>query len=108
MSYTAYAQTGSYCSLPSNGMDMQVYPQYLPPIQHSYQHIVPSMATPPIKQEFYGDDDMNPFSMSYASMAGIDVSAAQSYQGMAAYVSRPQLSSYPRSQSYPQWPTNSG
>lgn len=107
--YSTYPQTASYCSMPGNGMDMQLYPQYLPPIQQGYQHVVPSMTTPPIKQEYYGDDDMNPFSMSYASMAGVDLSAAQSYHDMAAYVStRPHLPSYQRSQSYPQWPTNTG
>lgn len=57
-------------------MDMPLYPQYLPPIQHSY---VPSMATPHVKQEAYGDDEMSPFSMSYASMAGMDVGYATPY-----------------------------
>ena len=86
-------------------MDMQYYPQYLPPIQQSYQHIVPSMTTPPIKQEYYHDDEMSPFSMSYATMAGVDVSANHSYPEIAAYVCKPP---YNRSHSYPQWPTNSG
>lgn len=89
-------------------MDMPLYPQYLPPIQQTYSNSAHSMTTPPVKQEFYGDDEMSPFSMSYASMAGVDVSAAQSYQDMGAYVSRPHPPSYLRSQSYPQWPTNSG
>lgn len=106
--YSNYPQNASYCSLPGNGMDMQLYPQYLPPIQQNYHH-VPSITTPPIKQEYY-DDDMNPFSMSYATMAGIDVSAAQSYQvSSPAYVSnmprRPQL---PRSYSQLPWPPNAG
>lgn len=77
-------------------------------IPQSYQHVVPSMTTPPIKQEYYHDDEINPFSMSYASLAGVDVSGAQSYpDSMAAYVSR-QPPQYNRSQSYPQWPTNNG
>ena len=108
-SYSTYQQTASYCSMPPNGMDMPLYPQYLPPPQQNYQHVVPSMATPPIKQEFYNDDEMNPFSMSYASMAGVDVSAAQSYQDVAAYVStKPHHPPYQRSYSYPQWPRNTG
>ncbi len=105
-SYSTYPPAGSYC-MPGNSMDMPVFTHYLPPIQN-YQHIVPSMTSPPVKQEYYNDDEINPFSMSYASMAG----EANSYQdAVAAYVStmpRPQPPTYHRSQSYPQWPTNAG
>jgi hypothetical protein len=87
---------------------MQFYPQYLPPIQQSYQHMVPSMTTPPVKQEYYHDDEMSPFSMSYATMAGVDVATAQSFQDLAAVSTRPQHPPYNRSHSYPQWATNSG
>lgn len=90
------------------GMDMQFYPQYLPPMQQSYQHMVPSMGTPPIKQEYYQDDEMSPFSMSYATMAGVDVATAHSYQDIAAVSTRPHHPPYNRSHSYPQWSTNSG
>ena len=108
-SYSTYSQTASYCGMPSSGMDVPLYPQYLPPVQQNYQHVVPSMTTPPIKQEYYHDDEMSPFSMSYASMAGVDVSAAQSYQDVAAYVStKPHHPPYQRSFSYPRWPTNTG
>ena len=107
--YSTYSQAASYCALPSSGMDMPLYPQYLPPIQQNYQHVIPSMTTPTIKQEYYHDDEMSPFSMSYASMAGVDVSAAQSYQDLAAYVStKPHRQPWPRSQTYPQWPMNTG
>ena len=102
-SYPTYSQTASYCAVPGS-MEMQYYPHYLPPIQQSYQHIVPSMTSPPIKQEYYHDDEMNPFSMSYATMAGVDVSADQSYPEIA-YVCKPP---YNRSHSYPQWSTNNG
>ncbi|KXT08528.1 hypothetical protein AC579_5412 [Pseudocercospora musae] len=61
---TAYASYPSYCG---TGMDIPMYPQYLAPTQQTYamQSVVP----PPIKQELYADDEVNPFSMSYASMA---------------------------------------
>lgn len=60
------------------------------------------MAPQGMKQELFGDDDLNPFSMSYASMAGIDVSLAQSYQDVAAYVStQPQRPEFQRSHTYP-------
>jgi hypothetical protein len=96
VSYAAYPQTAAYCAMPPNGMDMPLYPQYLPPIQQGY---VSNLAPPPIKQEYYGDDDMSPFSMSYASMSsGIDVSAAQTYDPV--YVSsKPHLQH--RNYSYP-------
>jgi hypothetical protein len=89
-------------------MDMPLYQPFIPSIHGGYQHVVPSMTTPPVKQEYYNDDEINPFSMSYASMAGVDVSAAQAYsESVAAYVSR-QAPSFQRSHSYPQWPTNTG
>lgn len=76
--YSNYPHASSYCNLPSSGLDMQLYPQYLPSTQQNYQDIS-SLTTPPIKQEYYNDDEANPFSMSYATMAGIEISAAQSY-----------------------------
>lgn len=105
-SYSTYPQVGSYYSMPGGRSDLPLYPQYY----QNYQHILPSMGTPPVKQEFYNEDDMSPFSLSYASMAGVDVSAAQSYHDVGAYVStRPQQPPFLRSHSYPQWPApNSG
>ena len=44
------------------------------------------MTSPPIKDEYYNDDEMNPFSLSYASLAGVDV-PAQAYSDVSAYVS---------------------
>jgi len=103
--YSAYPHTTAYCG---NGLDMPLYPPYLPPTQHTYH--LSSLATPPIKQEFYADDDMSPFSMSYASIAGMDVTAAQSYhEAAASYVSTPPH--HPplhRSVTYPIWPPNAG
>ena len=85
--------------MPAN-VDLPLYHQYLPPIQQAYS----GMVTPPVKQEFYGDDEINPFSMSYASIAGVDVgTTAQSYQDVAAYVSNTaQTPAFARSYSYPQ------
>ncbi|KAH9809523.1 basic region leucin zipper [Teratosphaeria destructans] len=73
-SYSQYTQAISYCTMPNNGMDVPLYPQYLPIPQPSYAS---GIAAPAIKQEYYGDDDISPFSMSYATMAGVDVSTAQ-------------------------------
>ncbi|WPG99603.1 Hypothetical protein R9X50_00242100 [Acrodontium crateriforme] len=90
MSFPPYQHNSNYCAVPVHGtnginagIDMSMYQQqqhqhhqqqYLPPIQQSY---MPSMSAPgAVKQEFYADDEMSPFSMSYASMAGVDVSSA--------------------------------
>jgi hypothetical protein len=112
VSYSSYAQMPAYSSMP---VEMPLYSHYYQHTPHNnYQHIVPTMASPPVKQEYYNEEsDMNPFSMSFASLGGsgatsLDVSAANSYQdSVASYVStRPPP--IPRFHSYPQWPTNSG
>ena len=85
-SYNSLSTTDAigYGSYPQANAYMPLYPQYLHPIQHSY---VANATAPQVKQEFYGDDEISPFSMSYASMAGMDVSAGQSYHDASAYVS---------------------
>jgi hypothetical protein len=79
---------------------------------HQQAYAATGIATPPIKQEFYAEDEINPFSMSYASIAGVDVSTtvAPSYQDVAAaYVSTTTAANaiqapipFARSYSYPQ------
>ncbi|TKA65564.1 hypothetical protein B0A55_10434 [Friedmanniomyces simplex] len=71
-----YVQAATYCSLPSTGVDMPLYHQYLPPTEQAY-----GMPTPSIKQEpaFYFDDDQSPFAASYAAISGVDVSTADPY-----------------------------
>ncbi|CAK4028330.1 hypothetical protein AC579_5412 [Lecanosticta acicola] len=77
-SYSTYPPVASYCSLPSNGPDMPIYPHYAHALSQAYP--VQSMTSPPVKQEFYGDDEINPFSMSYASINEIP-----SYQEIPPY-----------------------
>lgn len=92
VSYPAYT-AASYCGMPTTGAEVPLYPQYLP-MQQTYG--VQTMTSPPIKQEFYGDDEMNPFSMSYAA-----INEMPSYQEIP-YVSRYQPPpSYHRHQSFP-------
>lgn len=112
VSYSTYPQMAAY-SMPGNGTDMSLYAQYIHAPQHAYQHIVPSMTNPPVKQEYYNDDsDINPFSMGFASLGagGVDVGAANAYpDSVASYVSTiPRPPPVTRYHSYPQWPTNSG
>ena len=86
VSYSLFSTTDSmdYSSYPQANSYMPLYPQYVHPIQHS---CMAHPAAPLIKQEFYGEDEISPFSMSYATMAGMDVSIGQSYHDAAAYVS---------------------
>ena len=86
--YSTYPPVASFCSLPSNGTDIPLYPHYAHALSQAYA--VPSMTSPPVKQEFYGDDEINPFSMSYAS-----INELPSYQEIPPYVR------YQRTQSYP-------
>lgn len=75
-----YSNYQPYCGLPTTTLELPLYSQYLPPPQHSYGG--QTLASPPIKQEIYGDDEYNnPFGMSYASMANEN--------SFPAYVSRP-------------------
>lgn len=103
--YVAYSQANAYCNMPPT-MDIPLYPSYVQPMHQMYAN---GIATPPIKQEFYAEDEINPFSMSYASIAGVDVNttAGPSYQDMtAAYTpslshsieqhSPPNRAAYPR------------
>jgi hypothetical protein len=54
-----------------------------PPSTMTYQTSAPAT----VKPEIYEEDDMNPFSLSYASMAGVDVTSHFSYQTPAIHVS---------------------
>ncbi|KAF2208858.1 hypothetical protein CERZMDRAFT_48613 [Cercospora zeae-maydis SCOH1-5] len=59
----------SYSSFPTYAapnMDLAMYPAYVAPTQ---AYAIQNMMQPPVKQEVYADDEVNPFSMSYASMA---------------------------------------
>ena len=102
--YVTYPQSNAYCNMPPT-MDIPLYPSYIQPMHQAY---ATGIATPPIKQEFYAEDEANPFSMSYASINGVDVSTTvgPSYQDVAAaYVSNTAAHPpvpYARSYSYPQ------
>lgn len=100
--YAQYSQSNAYCNMPPT-MDIPIYPSsYVQPMHQTYAN---GIATPPIKQEFYAEDEINPFSMSYASIAGVDVSAPSFQDVTAAYVStttaHPPIP-YARSYSFPQ------
>ena len=65
--------TAPYDSPPYVSSDLQSYTPYLPPFSQGFPGFLHTKSVP-VKQEYYGSDDINPFSMSYASMAGVDMS----------------------------------
>lgn len=92
--YSNYPVAASYCSLPGTRAEVQMYPQYAhnPPPTYA----VHPVASTPIKQEYYGDEEMNPFSVSYAS-----INEMQPYQEIPPYVSRFHQPAYPRNPTFP-------
>lgn len=65
----------SYFSLPITSTDAS----YLLPPNRGFGNCLPGASSSGIKQEFYEEDDINPFSLSYASMAGVDIPVTYSY-----------------------------
>ncbi|KAF2813216.1 uncharacterized protein BDZ99DRAFT_460500 [Mytilinidion resinicola] len=77
VSYAPYAP--AYSGLPATtAPEMPMYSPYLPPLSSAYPTTLPSLVHP-MKGDFYGEDDISPFSMSYATMAGIEIPAPHSY-----------------------------
>ncbi|KAK4965243.1 hypothetical protein LTR66_012160 [Elasticomyces elasticus] len=72
MSYATYPQHTAYNAFSMPTPDIPLYSPYLPPLQHSYSAGLPSVAYS-TKQDYFGDEEMNPFSLSYASLAGMDM-----------------------------------
>lgn len=73
--YAPYAQHAAYHTLPTTTTpDMPMYTPYLPPLSSAYPTTLPSLVHP-MKGDFYAEDEISPFSMSYATMAGIDIPA---------------------------------
>lgn len=65
-----------YFSLPITSSDSN----YLLPTSHGFAGCLSNVPAAQMKQEYYEEDDINPFSLSYASMAGVDIPATYSYQ----------------------------
>lgn len=83
--YSAPYSTAGYAAISSAASETPMFSPtpYLPPISHShtFPSTLPAMGTHPYpsKPEYFAEDEMSPFTMSYASMAGIDMPQAQSY-----------------------------
>ncbi|KAJ9196826.1 hypothetical protein DTO166G4_664 [Paecilomyces variotii] len=73
-----YPQQSVYHSMPGPYGDISMHGQYLEPLPSTLPAMAP--ATPPAKRRpaFAEDDVLSPFSVSYATMAGIDLPASSS------------------------------
>ncbi|OCK83269.1 hypothetical protein K432DRAFT_379659 [Lepidopterella palustris CBS 459.81] len=87
--YAPYAQHAAFHTLPTTTTaDLPIYSPYLPPLSSAYPTTLPSLVHP-MKGDFYGEDEISPFSMSYATMAGIEIPATHSYQDSDVHVKLP-------------------
>lgn len=87
--YTPYPQHTAYHTMPAPYADLSMQNQYLPPLPSTLPTMMSSSASMKRESMFIEDDILSPFSMSYASMAGIDIPTTQSYQDSNAQVKFP-------------------
>jgi len=96
VTYAPYgSHSSSYHTISSTTPELPAYPTYLPPLSSTYSNTLPSLVHS-AKHVYYGEEEISPFSMSYASMAGIDIPPPRAYQESNAEVIRPNY--YSRSQ----------
>jgi len=62
------------------------------PQPHGFTSCLPMVPQTHVKQEYYEEDDVNPFGLSYASMGGVDIPTPyNSYQTPMNIVRNPPL-----------------
>jgi len=84
--HTPYPQHTAYHTMPAPYSELSMQSQYLPPLPSALPGMLASTASMKRDSVFSEDDILSPFSMSYASMAGIDIPTTQSYQDSNAHV----------------------
>ncbi|KAF2869728.1 hypothetical protein BDV95DRAFT_497496 [Massariosphaeria phaeospora] len=91
-----YATTHApYHSIPTTiTPEMPTYAPYLPPLSSAYPNTLPSLVHP-VKSEYYGEDEISPWTSGYASMAGIDIPPPHAYADSDAHAGSPPESCYP-------------
>lgn len=91
--YAPYPQHTAYHTMPASHSDLATRGQYLPPLPSNLPSMMP-LHHGSIKHEslFADDDMMSPFGINFTSVAGIDISTAQSYEDSNAHVEYPLLS----------------
>ncbi|QDS74570.1 hypothetical protein FKW77_008105 [Venturia effusa] len=95
LAYSAYSQEMPYSTMSSSCGDLLPFPAYMQPLSSSDPTTLGGLDYP-IKQEPMFDAEVNPFNMNYASMAGIDLNAAQSYTDSNPHVMPPSQQYHPR------------
>jgi hypothetical protein len=88
--YVPYASAPApYHSVPATtSQEVPMYSPYsLPPISAAYPNTLPSLVH--VKSEYYPEEEISPFSMSYATMAGIEIPAPHGYPESDAHVKLP-------------------
>lgn len=80
-----YPANTTYQSLASSiSPELPSFPSYLSPLSTSgFSQTLPSL-TQPIKHEYYGEEEISPFSMNYASLAGIEIPMHHAYHDVAS------------------------
>lgn len=78
----------NYLSIPVTSSDTS----YFLGSSQGFTNCLPNVSTSGIKQEYYEEDDINPFSLSYASMAGVDIPNNYTYQTPMTLVRSPSCS----------------
>jgi len=74
--------------MPAPYGDLSMQSQYLPPLPSTLPTMMGSATMK--RESLFGEEDiMSPFSMSYASMAGIDIPTTQAYSDSSAHVNIP-------------------
>jgi hypothetical protein len=73
--------------------EMPVYAPYLPPLSSAYPTTLPSLVHP-MKSEYYEDQDITPFGVGYATMAGIEIPPPHHYQEADPHVKLPSRKPY--------------
>ncbi|KAI9722353.1 MAG: hypothetical protein M1812_001825 [Candelaria pacifica] len=87
--YPSYPQHTPHHAMPLTSAELPLHAHYLPPLPT----MLPSMSScsSSIKQEgIYAEEEMmNPFNMSYGSMAGMDIPTSQPYHDSNPHVTLP-------------------
>jgi hypothetical protein len=83
------ASHGPYHSIPTTTTpEMPVYAPYLPPLSSAYPTTLPSLVHP-MKSEYYDDNEISPFGVGYATMAGQEISPPHYYSESDPHVKLP-------------------
>ena len=90
-----YATTHApYHSIPvTTTPEMPVYGTYLPPLSSAYPTTLPSLVHP-MKSDYYAEEEISPFGVGYATMAGIEIPPPHPYSDADPHVKLPPRKPY--------------